>query len=133
MNSESSRGTPRPDALDALDALRAEFDMLTAGLPEWPPIPVMKARLSSKVQIKSREITFIGFREKDGELCCFMSAGQMWSDYYFAELAAKNPGPLGTPHGEQMKMLIPYEEVVKFFEEIKRQHDKSVAEEGICF
>jgi len=90
-------------------------------------IPVMRDRVpeggyisrSGERQIKSREIRFIGFRTVDGVKHCLIAATQKWSDAYFAQLAAQNPGPIGTPRGEQWKMLIPYNEVQLFFKSIE--------------
>jgi len=72
-------------------------------------------------QIASREIKFIGMREIDGVKYCMIAPMQFWTEEYFMKLDAANAGPIGTPQGEQWKMLIPYDEVVTFLEGIKKE------------
>lgn len=109
--------------LKALETTRKLLKTLREVADGYPPIPRMKAKMTPHplIQVKERDITFIGFREVDGKKYCFIAASQMWSDAYFAQLDAQNPGPRGTPKGEQWKMLIPYDEVMAFFEAIKEQ------------
>ncbi len=78
-------------------------------------------------RIKAREITFIGMRVMDGREYCLLSATQMWSDWYFMELDAKNAGPLGTAKGTQMKLLIPYSEVLAFLKHIEQQAEAELS------
>jgi hypothetical protein len=74
-------------------------------------------------EIKSREIEFIGLRRVDGRTHVMISASQMWTDEYFKKLDAANPGPIGTPRGEQMKMLIPLREVYSFVKGLEEALD----------
>lgn len=87
-----------------------------------PPLVIMRDRApdggyvsrNGKKEIKSRDITFLGLRRVDGKTHALISASQMWTDEYFKELDAANQGPIGTPKGEQMKMLIPLKELLSF-------------------
>lgn len=75
---------------------------------------------NGKKEIKSRDITFLGLRQVEGTMHVFISASQMWTDEHFKKLDAANPGPIGTPKGEQMKMLIPLEEVLGFVRGVEK-------------
>lgn len=76
-------------------------------------------------EIKSREITFVGFREKNGKPHCLVSASQIWSDEFYAKLRDEHPGK-AIPRGSAMRLLVPLEDVMMFFEDIKRKYKEYV-------
>lgn len=64
-------------------------------------------------QIQSRKITFGGLRRVEGKTFAMISASQIWTEEYYERLKAESEGG-PVPQGEQMKMLIPLEDVLDF-------------------
>jgi hypothetical protein len=106
-------------------AIEKAMDKMTEGMP---PRVIMRDRVpdggyvsrNGRKEVESREIEFIGLRKVDGRTHAMISASQMWTEEYFKRLDARNPGPIGTPKGEQMKMLIPLKELLSFVQGVEK-------------